>query len=346
MLKKINYGKIIVVVLITVLIWVWADLALDEKLPVSGATISVAKSANLRLLADFNDEPSVDIEKMVLKGSASRIADVKRRLRDGDLSFEFFFDPEQEAMTNPGEYSLDVLNFLKQSSQIRQLGLTVESCKPETLSVNVIRLVKKSLTVTCVDKDQNPIKGATIDPPQVNMFVPEDWDGEKLTATVLLTGSERDQARITPVPKTPYIELAGRKTEAQTSVKITTPQQEDRLTDYTITAVTLGFTSSANLQGKYKVELINRDAVMSPIAIRSTPVAKRTYENMTYQVILEIHDSDKDAKSAEPLKRQLVYNFPEEYVRKDEIVLKQQPVDARFRLIPLPDIQAQPSAEP
>ena len=73
---------------------------------------------------------------------------------------------------------------------------------------------------------------------------------------------------------------------------------------------------------------------MGAVAIRATPEAKRAYDNVRYQVILEIDDSDKDSKGAE-LRRDLVYYFPPEFVRSDEIVLNQQPVQARFRLIPL-----------
>ena len=79
---------------------------------------------------------------------------------------------------------------------------------------------------------------------------------------------------------------------------------------------------------------------MSAISIRATPEAKRLYEKMRYQVILEIDDSDKDAQSTEPLRRELIYNFPAEYVRRGEIVLNQQSVTARFRLTALPAEQA------
>jgi hypothetical protein len=60
---------------------------------------------------------------------------------------------------------------------------------------------------------------------------------------------------------------------------------------------------------------------------------------MPYQVILEI--DDEDAKSTEPLRRELIYNFPDEYIRRDEIRLNQQPVTARFELIPLTSTEAQ-----
>jgi hypothetical protein len=51
-------------------------------------------------------------------------------------------------------------------------------------------------------------------------------------------------------------------------------------------------------------------------------------------VILEIDDSDRDNKSEE-LRKDLVYNFPPEFIRKDEIMLNQTPVQARFKLVPL-----------
>jgi len=342
MVKKIRYGKILAVVFITVLIWVWADLALDEEFSVSNVNVSVAKSTNPSLWVSFDDEPSVSIDKMVLKGPASRIAEVRRKLNDGSLVLEFFLVPEQtEAITGPGKHTLDVLTFLRQSNQIKMLGLTVESCEPETLSVKVVGLVKKLLTIKCIDEAQNTIKAAAIEPKQLDMFVPEDWSGEKLAANVRLTRREIDQARLSAVGKAPYIELAaGQIRELQRTVKITMPPDEDLLADYTITTARLRFSLSPNLQGKYKVVVDNLDEVIRTITIRATADAKRAYEKMPYQVILEI--DDEDAGSTEPLRRDLIYNFPDEYLRKDEIRLNQQPVTARFKLIPLLSAETPP----
>jgi hypothetical protein len=336
MVKKIKYGKMFVVVFITVLIWVWADQALDEKLPVSNVRISIAKSANPNVWVSFKNEPSVTIEKMVLKGPASKIAEVSRKINDGSLVLEFFLDPEQaEAISSPGERTLNVLTFLRQSDQIRKLGLTVESCKPETLSVNVVPLDRKLLTIRCVDEAQNVIKNAAIEPKQLDGFVPGNWSLEKLTATVQLTRREIDQAKVSAVEKTPFIELApGQIRELQRTVKITMPPEEDLLADYTITSARLRFSLSPNIQGKYKIIVDNLDEVIRTITIRATPEAKQAYEKMPAQVTLEI--DDKDAASTEPLRKELTYNLPEDYVRKDEIRLNQQPVTARFRLIPLP----------
>ena len=344
MVRKINCGKILLVIFLTVLIWVWADLALDERLPVSSATISVARSTNPNLLVSFDDESSVSISNIVLKGPVSRITDARQKLNDGSLVLEFFLDAEQEGMVNPGEYPLKVLNFLKQSGQIKELGLTVESCEPDKLSVNVVKLVKKSLTVKCFD--ENGILKAESKPSEVDMFVPEHWEGEALTAKVRLTRSEVEQARVEAVPKKPYIELApGQIREAAITVDITASPEEDRLIDDTITPATLGITLSLTLLGKYDVEIVNLPEVIGGITIRATPEAKRAYEEMRYKVILEIDDEDaEDAGSTEPLRKELIYNFPDKYVRRDEIMLNQQPVIARFKLKLLPSAVA-PSNE-
>jgi hypothetical protein len=341
MVKKVNYGKILVVVFITVLIWVWADLALDEVFSVSNVNIT-AKSTNPSLWVSFGDKASASIDKMVLKGPASRITDVKRKLKDGSLVLEFFLDPGQtETIASPGEYTLPLLTFLRQSDQIKRLGLTVESCEPQALSVKVVRLAKKSLTIRCIDETQNAIKAAAVEPKQLEMFVPEDWSGEKLIANVQLTRREIDQARLSAVEKTPFIELAaGQIRELQRPVKITMPPEEDLLADYTITTARLRFSLSPNIQGKYRVVVDNLDEVIRTITIRATADAKRAYEKMPYQVTLEI--DDEDAASAEPLRRNLIYNFPDEYLRKDDIRLNQQPVTARFKLIPLPAAETPP----
>ncbi|MBN1392168.1 MAG: hypothetical protein JW947_05125 [Sedimentisphaerales bacterium] len=343
MVKKIKYGKIFVIVFITVLIWVWADQALDEKLPVSNVRISIAKSANPNVWVSFKNEPSVSIEKMVLKGPASKIAEVSRKINDGSLVLEFFLDPEQtEAISSPGERTLNVLAFLRQSDQIKKLGLTVESCKPEILSVNVVPLDRKLLTIRCIDEAQNIIKNATIEPKQLDAFVPGNWSLEKLTATVQLTRREIDQAKVAAVEKTPVVELApGQIRDLQRTVKIIMPPEEDLLADYTITSARLRFSLSPNIQGKYKVIVDNLDEVIRTITIRATSEAKQAYEKMPAQVTLEI--DDKDAASTEPLRKELTYNFPEEYVRKDEIRLNQQPVTARFRLIQLSPLETPPS---
>ncbi len=333
--KNIKYGKVVIVSFITILIWVWADLALDEEHSVSNVTISVAKSADRSLLVSFTDEyqSSFSIDNVVLKGPASKIANVRRKLNVGLLEFEFFLDPEAEGMTEPGAHLLNIPNFLRKSEQIKKHGLAVETCEPENVTVNVVELVKNSLTVQCCDESGIPLKAESIEPLKVDMFVPGDWQGEKLIAKVQLTRREISQAMLSAITKVPYIELpAGQYRQATTAVEVKMPPAEERLKDYTITTATLGLSLSENLQGKYKVQVTNLNEVISPVAVRATPEAKQAYESMRYQVILEI--DDKDIKTEE-CRREVVYNFPSEFVGEGDIVLNQSSVQARFKLVPI-----------
>jgi hypothetical protein len=344
-IERRRLRKIVATVIFTTLIWVFADLALDEDLTVSNLKLSVAKSVNPALWVTFSGQLSVPLEKVVLKGSARKVAELRQRINAGRFVREFYFDPGQEKMATPGDHLFNVAEFLKGTDSIRQLGLTVTSADPNLLTVSVVELQKKQVAVRCLDENQNPLKVASIEPAQVEAYIPADRGGAALEARVSLNRREIEQARLAPIEKTPVVELApGQTREAASSVKITLPKEQERLQEYLVTSVRLGVSLSANLEGKYKVELINPEAVMGSVAIRATPEAKRAYENMRYHVILEIDDSDKDSRpdktpaAGEPaaeIRRDLIYNFPPEFLRKDEIALNQSPVQARFRLVPV-----------
>ncbi len=334
MKRRLNFGKILITLFLTVLIWVWADLALDDQYTVSNARVSVAKRLSPGLWVSFAGQATVPLKKLVLTGSVRKIADARAKLNDGSFVPEFFLNPEHEQMTKPGEYALDVAGFARRSDKIRRLGLTVDLAEPNAVTVTVVALEKKTLVVRCVDENQNIIAGATSEPPTIDAPVPADRGGGALVAKVRLSRREIEQARLSPIEKTPYVELAPNHIrQALVTVKISTPKEPDRLQEYTITNVRLGFSLSATLQGRYGVKLTNPDVVMGPVTIKATPQARRAYENMRYHVILEIDDSDRDTTKTD-LRRELVYNFPQEFVRKDEIRLSKPPAQARFRIEP------------
>ena len=342
MIRKPKFGKIAIVVFITVLIWAWADLALDEKLTVSNAAISVVKS-NPQLWISFDDASSVTIEQIVLKGPLRKIAEISKTLEEGQ-GLKIDFDAAEEKMSEPGSYSLTLLPLLQKDKQIERLGLKVESCKPETLPVKVVGLVNRLLDVKCIDEDQNPLGEATIDPAQVEMLVPEDWGQEKRVAEVFLTTREIQQARGSPVQETPYIRLAaGQIRQAPKVVEITMPPEPDRLKICTIEkARTLSIALSPALQGKYYVDVNNLDEVLSPIVIKATPEAERAYKLQPLpKMTLYILDADIE-KGEEVQEKTVVYNFPPEFVQRGEIELAnpQQPAEAKFKLIPVSSIEA------
>jgi hypothetical protein len=343
MAKKLKYSKIAIVTFLTVLIWVWADLALDETVPVPGATITIAESSP-NFWVSFDGKASVSIDNIVLKGPASKIADVKREINEGSLKLKFSLYPEWQGITTPGSHTLNVLDFIKNSAEMRELsGLTAESCEPNTITVDVAKLVQRPLPVKCIDESGIELKKyESIEPSTVNALVPSDWGLGELEAKVGLTRSEIEQARSTPIEKTPYIELAAEQIrEVSTTVKIKLPPKEDPLSVKRIEDATLVVAMSSTLLAKYYVEITNLPDVLNPFPVRATPEAKEAYEGQQLpQMTLYIFDSDTE-KGLEVQRKKVHYNFPSEYVRKGEIELSQEPATAEFKLIPRPSAEIQ-----
>jgi hypothetical protein len=339
MIRKVKFGKIAIVIFLTILIWVWTDLYLDEELSVPRATISVAHTPEL--LVSFSGQPEALINNIQLKGPAKKISEVRRYLADGTLEFDFTLNPGLEGMISTGSRTLNVLDFLKRSDKIKEKelsDLTIEGCEPEIIDVSVVKLVKKPLEIDCFDENGVPVTVVSKNPEKVEMFVPED---SRLRAQVRLTSSNINQARLSEAIVFPYVELApGRIRNSTTPVRVKMSPQADSLIEYPIDA-TLGTVLSMNLVGEYDVDITNYNDLVS-FSILATHEAKIAYENQPYQIILYILD-DYAKKPDEEQRREVVPDFPDEYIRKDQIRLKNPLKEAKFKLIPLKSSEAQAS---
>jgi hypothetical protein len=108
------------------------------------------------------------------------------------------------------------------------------------------------------------------------------------------------------------------------------------LREYPIDDARLIFGLSKNLQGRYYVDIDNSNYnELVSFFIVATPEAKQAYEDQPYQLILVILDDDQKNGPEVLQRRDVVYNFPEEYVRRNEIRLRNEPEEAKFKLIPL-----------
>ncbi len=347
--EKVKFGKISIVVFLTALIWVWADLAQDEMLPLSDVVVEIAKSSNPALWVCFvgpQNEPalqtSVTLDSVVLKGPASRVQEVKRLKNRGALDLNLFLTPEQEGITKADTRTLDVLDFLKHSDELRRLGLTVEDCEPKELTLRVQELVKKPVAVECAGLEAS-VQVKSLVPDTVEVFVPKDDAGTR-KATIRLTPDEQIRAKNEAVEKAPYLELApGLRREISTKVKVTLAPAVNALVDERVSAV-LGVCFSLNMQGKYRVVLPEDDdpTKRAYVMVQGTRDAIDLYAKTTPQMILYIRDEDR--QSTDPwISREVVFNFPQDSLKAGEIRPNQTPPTVRFRLEPIAE-KSTPSA--
>lgn len=323
MLKKIKFSKLAVVIFLTVLIWVWADRALEETRSFPTATIVIGRTAP-NLLVSFTSGSTIDVNQINLRGPASVVNNLEQVINNDPKKLEFTLYPERLGINKAGEYPINVQEIIRQSSWIKDSGLSVEGCEPSKVMVTAVDLVKKDLDVQCLDNNLET-------PQTVSMYVPADW---RLPAQVVLSDDERTRAMQQPIRKKPFIMLPnGERREADTFVEIKLPPQDKILPRYTIANATLGYTLSETLlKGEYeiKVETYSLMDILN-IEIFASPEAKDAYENQDYQVILEILDTDiAETIKNKVVRRKVYYKFPEEFVRANKISLAREKAEARF----------------
>lgn len=322
--------KAALVLFITCLIWVWADLSLDKDL--AGQTMTImASKADPQLWVTIDGKSEIQV-KADLRGPTTKISELNKKIQAGEEKLDVVFDPVKENMETPGKYALpDVRKFLAESDKIHDYGLTVKFAHPDKLeNIQVVAMKEKTLPIKCVDEMDNEIPGAKITPDIITMYAPDTTTEAKLKLT---STAERKQARGGSITKNPYIELSKNEVRySDASVKVELPAISEDMKPYTIRG-TLGFTFSANLAGRYEVEFIKRPEVGS-IPILATPEARDAYEQKQFEVLLDIQDDDVGKSE---VTRQIIYNFPLQFVREDKIRLRGDPAEAKFKLIPVLD---------
>jgi len=321
--------KFTVVITITLLIWVWADLAQDEMLEDRAATIVVDESANPNLWVHFDKSSSVDI-KVTLSGPHGAILEIKRQLKEEPYRFDF--DAAHVELDEPGEQSFEVLPFLLRDNELKQIGIKVKSCKPKTLDFEVEELVKKSLSIQCKNEGGDVLKPESVNPSKIEMYVPDSWDGEKLVAEVQMSSTEMAQARTSAIPVMPYVKFGGKIRKAGGAVEVKLAKAEADLQDFDITSANIVISFSPNLVGKYNVVLLNPEETAT-VKIKATPAAKQTYESQPYHMILYIDEND--VKSGEVQSKAVIYNLPEEFVRENKISTNQDAAKVKFKVVDL-----------
>ncbi|MHC5060651.1 MAG: hypothetical protein ACYTFK_06165 [Planctomycetota bacterium] len=337
--------KIAVVIFLTLLIWVWAYLALERDFEHS-ATLYISPTTSPDLLVRFDRQTPVSLD-LRLKGSAAKVAELQSKLNADETDpdkerLDFYYNVETVKQDKLGRHILNVLSFLNRSTKMRDLGITVESCKIDgvevgTIYVTVEKLEEKWLTIQCIDEKNGTIlQHETIEPPRVMMFVRQD---SELQAKVALTKQQIEQARKYPIMGKPYIELTPNKqTFAPIRVQIKLLPVEMSLRDRPL-PTTIGYVFSKNLIGKYDVELLNENELVSRTMFRATDKAWAVYKDTFYQAFIEIRDGDE---AADEVTREVIYNFPAEFVEKGQIRLNEPRRQARFKLVPVAASPVQP----
>ena len=332
--------KTAVVVILTLLIWTGAYLTLEEEIT-RPATLDILFSRSL-LVTFVNAERPVEIA-LTLKGPAAKIRQLEKMLQSDDPDkkekFDFYFDAQEEGKADPGKQFIDVLQLLRKTAKIRNYNLTLESCEPPIVEIVVEKLVKRTLTIQCIDKDTGAkLVAKNITPsPTVDMYVRKSWPETDLKAKVVLTPEQIVKAKDDYITIKPFIVLAD--------------GEQPRYADYhniTLPSTTLpprslqpsiGYICNENILKRYDIELLNEKDLTTSTKFRATAEAWEEYEKTRPHLLIPISEIEPDKPVA------VIYNFPQQYVRNGEIELAEpdKAEKAKFKLVPKISQPGQPT---
>lgn len=318
MADRIN--KILIVIFLTLLIWTWAYM-LQEKEANFTAILKVAPTTDPSLLVTFSvpgsrPQTEIPLSPVTFRGAPSRISDLQKQFRKEQLIF--YYNP-QESGHDEGPFRLDMQEFLQKNDKTQEMALSLISCAPAQVDVNIERLESKTRPVQCYDENGLPRDDAIPEPAIVNVFVRKGFNEP---AVVTLTKQQIELARKQSVSVQPYVELgvAGIIRESKEKVLVTIPTEELRRPRTFQTNKPIGIIMSPKLQEQYKVIILNDKKIREFTSVLATEEAFKAYENVAYPFLIEIRESDVLDLSQIPPKK-IIYNFPREYVKSGQIEL-------------------------
>lgn len=336
-MERRKIQKILAVIFLTVLIWVWSDLALDDDGTLSQIPVVLTNSLDPNLLVSFVEDTGqltdhIIIDTVNIKGPAGKIDQIKAEERANPETLRLLLEPDKWDLREPMEATAwSLVNFVRRSPAITNHGLSIDSCSPSTTSIRVTKLARRLLPVRCVDVYGSTIP-ASVTPSHINMYVPEAWTGDSLVAYVELSANDLNRAQgEVPIDATPFVDISGRIKTARQPVKVRLSEQITPLESQSIDQPKFCLVVDPVVQKDYEVVISQETPGM--IHFKGTDAAKRAYQAEPYHVELVVER--KDGPQTGLQSKTLEYRFPREFVKRREIEPDDSPLPTiDFKLVP------------
>ncbi len=333
---RINVKTFIVVVLLSALVWIFAERAV-VKTAVVDVEITLFSSSPEYIVQYLNDqgEPTADASRRVkvnVKGPAGLI----QSLQEGKLTLRMVrLDIGAEKFTNlAGQESRDftprVLDLLdgKVTFEDQDSYLVAEEAKPAVLPIRVTKLLPVTLDVRVEGENEIPLppeRIESIEPAQIQVYVA---GGATNDAVAILNTSQQQKA--TQQPITVSARIPGLASRKEVDVKIKLAKETTIWPINKIDRPRVGICKPYSMEGKYNViieDLEARKDSYSPISFQGPPAAADKYMNEPYPLLLVV--KEEDLKTTNPA-RPLLYNLPqgEQQIK----IIKPANEAVRFRL--------------
>jgi hypothetical protein len=330
---------ILVVVVLSCLIWVFAERAITQSENIQ-VEVELAKPRP-DLLIQFLDEQGEPLAldrqsvKLRIEGPGGRIQAVREKPAAKKVSLDVLKLQLRPQDLEWQELRVRVVeDLLNGKLRWNDADLSVTRAEPDILRVRVRKLTLRSLPIKVYDQQSGAeLTQARVDPAQVDAYVIE---GQTAEAKITLTAGQQLQAERSPVTVNTVALPYGTK---DIPLKVILPAGGNPYPEAEIKVPRWGVLMPPAMVGKYEVVIENDSLLKEPITCRGATQAVAEYRNSRFHLVLEIKEKDETETAID---RPLHYYLPEGY-GEIEIVNRVQGT-LRFHLIPVPNNTAPPPA--
>jgi len=141
-----NFRAMFWVVLVTILIWVYADIEFTEERTLRATIELTVGNSEKLVLIDESGSTTQKIEKEVsfeLKGSAAELDKYRRELTK--MGMKLSYDLSESHGT--GNHTITLDDILNSSDRLTKAGIVVQLAEPASIEVTIDEIVEKSLPV-------------------------------------------------------------------------------------------------------------------------------------------------------------------------------------------------------
>ena len=308
MLAKLK--TVLIVILLSGLIWVFAERAVTQKDIVEVQIVLGAKSGDLLVeyIDEEGDPEAVDRRevKLAVEGPAGKIKSLAE-----DYLNTIDFDINKITLDlKPGEAKTDwvpVMTLLDERlySEDGEQYLRVTKAEPEALHILATRLVLQEVPVKAYFGDRE-LSEAVISPAKVSAYV---ISGKSFEATINLNQDQCRLAMQNNIVATAHVDLPNR-TQQEFQVKIKLPKTDDTQQINEIKRPILRTSKPYWMESKYSVVIDKLESQIQeyrPIEYSGPPEAMRLYAQSNAHLVLKINEDDKPGDTPD---RPLEYYLP------------------------------------
>jgi hypothetical protein len=292
--------NIFITTFVAAFVWVYAESeSLREQKVTARVQLSTPSDARLSIGTSADDSRDLTLE-VIVQAPSARLERLERRLREPVV-----LAAGRDAMPlAPGTHTLDFALLLRESSELRDLGVSIRRVEPATAAVLIDELETREVPVRVLLPDDSVQTVPGVSPPTVKVTMPAR-DMARLTPrdVVTVTIDAETVSRMLPgkpevvrglIARPPFaIKDAGKLSLSPTTVDVTVTPRE-RSGEVVLSPVAVHVQMSPEQMLRWNIEIAPTDRFVSNVRVRGSAKSLEQSQALLREVVAVVALSEDE----------------------------------------------------